>query len=642
MSKFYANFLDQVNRYFCWRNLIIFLCLIIIVLYSTHLGVNEHNVSIAQEKEFQKTSELLFSKMIDYYRYSVEGFDILSMPAASRALFASPAILSNLAANINTIVNLHIYNDCQSKAIFKSNALFQYRLSTILLILGSLLALFFNFEFLREPEYLKFIASASSEENVFASIIVPRFLLLILSYISILLLSLGMMAIKGVSLTHRDFIGLLGFLISASIMLLFFFLLGTVFGSIRKPFYAVAALLVSWLFLVLLFPCMFDAIIEEKANTITSYYKVYKEKLTIMSDFEKKAEKEKGAYIDNTPDGRKEVIEGYWNNVFPLIEQQDERLMNEITQVIKEMQNISNLTPVTFYLSTANEASGSGYQNFLNFFRYLLDLRRQFVRFWFDQVYYNDPKVMVNFVKKDENVFKAKSAVPFYFNRGVVINLGYCIILFFLSFFLYKRALCPPPKKASAFKDIAMNFVPGDLTEIKVYHKEFTTQFLNVFFGKIKHFTGKLSIDADTIVTNEKKDFLYLPPKEKIPGEIKVKKFLSFSKRLLKPSNEEFENITAGLDKAIFNKTFEKLEPIDKARVLLTAAQMKKSPVYIIDTIITGIPEEDQKIVSDIVQGLKTDDTVIINFSNETGFWTEPDVYKSIRFDGTKYFNLLK
>jgi len=335
-------------------------------------------------------------------------------------------------------------------------------------------------------------------------------------------------------------------------------------------------------------------------------------------------------------------VKRYLNNEYKAIKAIEEKLKEEIRQVIKFSNQLYNLLPSTFYLSTANEASSRGYRNFDDFYSYLLELQRQFVEFWMDRVYYNDPKVMVNFVKKDENVFKAKSAVPFYFSQGVIINLGYCIILFFLSFFLYKRALCPHPKKASAFKDIAMNFVPGDLTEIKVYHKEFTTQFLNVFFGKINHFTGKLSVDADTIVTNEKKDFLYLPPKEQIPGDLKVKTFLSFSKRLLKASNEEFENITAGLDKAIFNKTFEKLEPIDKARVLLTAAQMKKSPVYIIDTIITGIPEEDQKIVSDIVQGVKTDDTVIINFSNETGFWTTPDVYKSIRFDGTKYFNLLK
>jgi ABC-type transport system involved in cytochrome c biogenesis ATPase subunit len=335
-------------------------------------------------------------------------------------------------------------------------------------------------------------------------------------------------------------------------------------------------------------------------------------------------------------------VKSYLNNEYKAIEAIEEKFKEEIRQKIKFSNLLYNLLPSTFYLSTANEASSRGYQNFLDFYGYLQTLRRQFVEFWIGRVYFNDPKVMVNFVQKDENVFKAKSQLPFYFIQGVIINLGYCMILFFLSFFLYKRALCPTPKKASTFKDIAMNFVPGDLTEVKVYHKEFTTQFLNVFFGKIKHFTGKLSIDADTIVTNEKKDFLYLPPKEQIPGDLKVKTFLSFSKRLFNPSNEEFQKITAGLDKSILNKTFEKLEPIDKARVLLTAAQMKKSPVYIIDTIITGIPEEDQKIISNIVQGLKTDDTVIINFSNETGFWIEPDAFKSIRFDGTKYFSLLK
>jgi len=642
MSTFSAILLQVLNRFLCRRNLIIFGIILIVSLIAVLSSISSHEATVAKEKEFLKMEAANFNNFLNYLDYSKSGINIFFYPSAASVLFANPVVMSELVAHIDTVITVNIHSNCQGSVLFQQNSYFRMRLSSVLLILASLLTLFIAYDSLRELEYLKFLASASSEKAVYLSILLSRFLLVILSFLSILFFALCIMSIKGIYLNKSDFVGMQGFLIGAVVMLMFFFLLGTAIGKIRSQGIGIAVLLAIWIVLVLLMPGVFDSIIEGKANNITSYYKVYNDKLTVVNNFEKQASERGLIYGKTSMDVLRNEVKRYLNNEYKAIKAIEEKLKEEIRQVIKFSNQLYNLLPSTFYLSTANEASSRGYRNFDDFYSYLLELQRQFVEFWMDRVYYNDPKVMVNFVKKDENVFKAKSAVPFYFSQGVIINLGYCIILFFLSFFLYKRALCPHPKKASAFKDIAMNFVPGDLTEIKVYHKEFTTQFLNVFFGKINHFTGKLSVDADTIVTNEKKDFLYLPPKEQIPGDLKVKTFLSFSKRLLKASNEEFENITAGLDKAIFNKTFEKLEPIDKARVLLTAAQMKKSPVYIIDTIITGIPEEDQKIVSDIVQGVKTDDTVIINFSNETGFWTTPDVYKSIRFDGTKYFNLLK
>lgn len=642
MSKFYANFLQEVNRFFCLRNMIIFLCLAILVLYSTHLGVMDHNVSIEQEKEFQKTAELSFNKLLDYYWYSVYGFDILSLPAASGVLFANTTALSNLAANINTIVNLRIYNDCQSKAIFNANALFQYRLSTILFLLGSLLAIFLNVEFLREQEYLKFLASASSEESVFTSIIVSRFLLLLLSYFSILVLSLGMMAIKGIPLTHRDFIGLLGFLISASIMLLFFFLLGTVFGSIRKPFFAVAALLVIWIALVLLVPGMFDSVIDEKANAISSYYKVYNDKLSIVSNFEKQASKRGLIYGKTSMDVLRKEVKSYLNNEYKAIEAIEEKFKEEIRQMIKFSNQLYNLLPTTFYLSTACEASSRGHQNFLDFYSYLQKLRRQFVEFWIDRVYFNDPKVMVNFVKKDENVFKAKSAVPFYFTQGVVINLGYCIVLFFLSFFLYKKALFPAPKKAHVLKGLSFNILPGMFTEIKLYKEQFMAYFLDVFFGRIKRITCEFILWGENIVTKVKKDFMYLPRKESIPGDISVKSFLNLFKRLLKPTEETFQKLTAGLDKKFLKKTFADIEGTDKALLLLTVAQMKKSPVLILDNIADGIPEEGLNKIKEIVQYLRYyDDITIFNFSNDVSFLVaDPDSWQSLRYENGKYFDL--
>jgi ABC-type multidrug transport system ATPase subunit len=179
-------------------------------------------------------------------------------------------------------------------------------------------------------------------------------------------------------------------------------------------------------------------------------------------------------------------------------------------------------------------------------------------------------------------------------------------------------------------------------TEIKVYKEIFIAYFLNAFFGHIKRFTCEFILWGENIVTRLKKDFLYIPRKESIPGDIRVKSFLNLFKRLLKPTEEDFRKLTSGLDKKLLKKTFADIEGTDKALLLLIVAQMKKSPVLIIDNIAQGIPEEGLNKIKEIVQYLRYyDDITIFNFSNDMSFLVaDPDSWQSLRYENGKYFDL--
>lgn len=340
---------------------------------------------------------------------------------------------------------------------------------------------------------------------------------------------------------------------------------------------------------------------------------------------------------------RKE-IESYLNNEYKDIEAIDVRLKGDIKQVIIASNNLYNFLPTTFYLSTANEASSRGYQNFLDFYGYSHTLRRQFVRFWIDRVYYNDPKVLVNFVKDDENIFKAKSKLPFNFRQGVFINSGYCIILLFLSYFLFIRNLFPAPKTEAVLKKVCFNVPPSKITDIKA-DKKFTTYFLNVFFGRIKRFSGEFILWGLNMVNRDKKPFLFIPTKDAIPKDLKVKSFLNIFKRTSRNSKENFQKITADLDKKVFKKTFAEINDFCKARVLLMAAQMNKRPVLIIDNIAKDLCYEDFEKIKPIILDLKDNGytTIFYFMDNDTvPLGEEPNEWRVILLEDGEYIDMFR
>jgi ABC-type sugar transport system ATPase subunit len=72
--------------------------------------------------------------------------------------------------------------------------------------------------------------------------------------------------------------------------------------------------------------------------------------------------------------------------------------------------------------------------------------------------------------------------------------------------------------------------------------------------------------------------------------------------------------------------------------LLLTAAQMKKSPVLIIDSIAKGISLEDQKKIRAILQDFRTKDITIFSFSSDDSYIVYyPDEIKTFVCENGEY-----
>jgi hypothetical protein len=265
-------------------------------------------------------------------------------------------------------------------------------------------------------------------------------------------ISLIFLEINGIKLLKQEYIHLSIYLGVLSLMLFFFFILGTITGLMKSRFAGFVMVVISWFVLVFLVPGVVNAVISRKADNIVSNYHLELEKLKKIMDFEKRALAEVGPSKNwrNNPNASREFMESFWNKDFKELQAFEKRLENEMVGNIRRFQILSFFSPSTFFLSIGDEISSKGYENFILFFDYIQKLKEKFVRFYLDKKYHSNSSPSGNtptniriesFIKGHENLFYAKSRLPKDFFRGLGLTLGYITMLLVISYFRFKKSL---------------------------------------------------------------------------------------------------------------------------------------------------------------------------------------------------------
>lgn len=162
-------------------------------------------------------------------------------------------------------------------------------------------------------------------------------------------------------------------------------------------------------------------------------------------------------------------------------------------------------------------------------------------------------------------------------------------------------------------------------------------QLLYVFFGKIKHFTGKITIDGENIVTPVKKDFIYLPQHDQFPGDIKTKHLIVFFKRLFKLSDDESLKLKEAAGEGNLDKYFVKLKKIEKTKLLLTLVSFRKNQVYIIDDFGSGSTSNDRCQMMGLSPLLRDKDTIVLDFCSSGIPWLSINATMPVNVANNEY-----
>lgn len=595
MPCFRPIFLFESGRFFLRKKIAIIFVILLISLSSGQKGIKENNLTTDKIKEFQNIEVQKFNAMNNYDTISHIGSRILFMPAPVAIFFTNPPVMTEISARINTVANLDISSNCQSKSIFITDTLLSLRFSNVVFFLGTLAALLFGFQSMKDKEYLKFIARINSRKRVYLAIFFSRYILIVISFLFIFSCTVLLAIIEGIPLSWADIISLIPFLVASLLLLLFCLAIGTIPGHwVKKG--GLAIILLLWAVIAIAIPLGIAAINEDNADAIPSSNKLFGDKLKVSTDFEKMAAQKYGKFKDHTRVSARKVIEIYWDDHYPQMDNLEDSFKNEMKQVNKKNNALAICFPTTFYHLTTVESSSRGFQGFMDFYDYLQDLRRNYLRFWLNHVFYADPKILVNFIEGDMNIFKSKSRLPENYNAGILITLFYILAAIVGSYYSFQKSFKTPLIKKTAKKEnFPIELKKGKVTALVLYVEiGLDEKLYNLLDGIVDEYNENIRITLDGVdITGKKQEFFYVPQPEELPDDIKVEEFISYCAQVLKLTEKEkadFNDSTSAIMTNFAEKTFGQLDNYARGRVLVSVLPYFKSQIYLVNNIAAGLP----------------------------------------------------
>lgn len=602
MNDFLSVFGLVFKRFFRLKKSLVILLLVVFTVVIAMSAITGYQKSLAKSREFQKIDAAKVSTMTNYVHYSSHGAHFLLVPSLLGHLFESSGMTSDLSGRVDAYTTLDISISGKSGAIFGVSSPSPFKLTFIFVILINLFVIFAGGQMVREMEFIKSTGCRVGNGRLF----VYQYLSTILLFTFILLCLFAVVplvfGIAGVKLSGSDISALIGYFKSAWLMITAIFTAGVLIGGFGKKKYTLIALLTVWLVSIYFIPNALDSYIAEKGKEITSRYKIEYEQMDIAHEFEREMEEKYGKFDRGNIETERKNIELFFEKFYPKIEDLENRMKADIAALAELKQELAAWFPTTFFLSTSNSVSGNGQNDLLEFYSFLQKKKKEFLRFWIDRVYYNDPAILVPFTTgENSNLFHARATLPGYFGKGSYINLGYIVILFFAAFYVYNRSIFRLPKK----EEYPENGIDIELDKFKnlsvwIVNNHNFKDFLYILLSGRSKTILKSGIEVDITlndadIVNEpfSKTFTYIPRVEAIPDDIKVKELISFfveSNKQFDKKRRKHEILNRPEIKPISGKLFGKLGKREKFDALLGLTHAVKSDVYLIDDIAAGLP----------------------------------------------------
>jgi ABC-type transport system involved in multi-copper enzyme maturation permease subunit/ABC-type cobalamin/Fe3+-siderophores transport system ATPase subunit len=626
MSTFVYFFILEIKRFFLRKNVIVLLLFLLLSLYFIDSGVNRYKNISENKEEFKKLERLKVEQHINYSQYGKSGFRLLFIPSTLSIMFDNAGVFSEINANIDAEEVLSIYSSSKGKELFDKKSGGFKDFSGVILLLGSIFVLYFGYESFRYKEYLKFLSSLSDHKKVFFSILFSRIILVVLFFLFNIGSALILLKFNDIILSKNEYSHLWLYLAVKLLLLLFFYISGTIIGTFKSKSVSLVSIVVFWFAFVFFIPGVIESIIYKNAGDMTPVFKLELEKFKSQLKFKKRAFDEDGRLKISTANSEhvRALAESYRNNECEFIRAIEEKMENEMRDNFELSQKLSLFFPSTFYLSTGNETSSRGYQNFNDFYINVQKLKKQFVGFYLDKVYYSNNSAVESFIKKEENVFYGKSRLPIYFGFGVFLNFFYIILLLFVSYSRFKKTLFFSSKKEMPRLDeLQIKLEKGKCTACVTSSAEIRNSIFGFFSSRGKDFfTGKIEMDGCEIEgSKNRQNFIYLCHQDKFPGDIKTDDFFTFCRRLLRVPRKDIAEIEEKLDIKVYSgKKFRDLDDNTKGDILFSIARLKKSKVYFINEMEKGMPQSYTNKLLINLQELKKEKAAILYVSSNLYF----------------------
>ncbi len=598
------------------------ICVVIALVLAScaifQLGISKCKSDIGKKSGFIESEKSQTNRHKSYRLYLEDGFMILSEASSFVTLNNnSSAFGSDVIGLIDSGISLKFNKPQIGSNAFERPTGGMLDLSWLLLILGGGLVLAWGFITFgpKNIDYMRFLLNFAGTRVVFAGIILSRILLITIWLgITTVVLWIQLM-INGIILDIKGTGHLLLFFLVLEIALIFIFIIGSIMGTIKNRIKGGIASISLWFVLLLLWPEILNAIFYQNAiSSMKPIFELKTQKLGILMDFEKKVYENIKKYPTEAERNQvlREMSDNYLNNEFKMIEALETEMIDKTEDLAKGFHFWSIFNPATFYRSVNNELGSRGYNSYINFYNHLQRLQRGFIDFYIKRIFENDPQVKPYLTADEEYIFQLQSSLPKYFIPGLILNLFYIFVVLIISYFRFTRIVFPVQKDARAFEKIVIDLKKG----YKIFYtryEDFKKQMFNVFHGKAKNITGKISIAGKNIPIGEKHDFIFMPGLDSIPPTIKAAALLTLMIGTLDISKAEANEIKGKMAVSLLNKRFGDLTIPEKAQILIEILKLKKSKLCVLDNFYLSIQFEETE--NEILKSLKDNWDYIIELA---------------------------
>ncbi|MCP5054885.1 MAG: hypothetical protein GY940_47405 [bacterium] len=577
------------------------------------MGIGNYQIGIKKQQQFLEIEQKMVDRLLNWMQYGAIGFRVLMKQCPLIALFYNNTAFDDLMGFIDTGVRLRLVEPKIGPNAFKNPTGGRMDYSWYLMHFGVLLVMVWGFFTFRNKEYIRYLMNFSSPKSVFLGMLVARMII----SAAVLAIMVGaayvQFLVNGISLSGPELSNLLLFLAVTIIVMALLLSVSAVLGAVDNIIKGAVITALFWIVVVSLWPELLNVMFtRQAAGSLNSTHQLEIRKMGKLMDFERDALKQSSRYksVPKKKESDRLMAEYYWTDIFKDIESIDNKTIHKTEQLVDRFHFRSIFNPISFLKSVNNEISSVGFNGFIALHKRIRDIRRGFLRKYYDKRFYENYSRVEPYLPKGKNIIKAKSSLPRYFLLGVAIQLFYLLLVLFPGYIRFRRYMFPPPEKGIAFDHLTINIIKGIINRLDIGCSNLRSQVLNVLYGNKKKSHLELLVDNQEIAEAPGNGSVYVPNVAKIPGTTRLVSLAATAGVMGAP----------GLIRG--KKVFGQLGEEEKVKLLLRLAIIQNKHIFILDDFLKRTTSKAEII--QLVEELKADGVSIIDFVSDTGSLLQP------------------
>jgi hypothetical protein len=416
---------------------------LIITIIPVYLSILKYESFLKEKEKFVEYEKLRVQSLDTYQNYGIFGNRVLLEKLPIDILIKGSSFNKKTESNIDINTAIRIVSSERGKSRFAGDQILPVGFGDWIYLLGSFAMLLLGVTAFKSPDNIKLL---SKPKYIISSISYRALVSLLFFFFA---LAYFIPVVSGIKFSGNEVKTYLLYSFYTLLLMLFFFIAGVSLAPEKKEkkgmkyLYAV----LFWLLTAVGIPGITSEFISLQANKIQPEEALNVDKFKRLMDFEKASAKKffklmekKGA---DPYQIAQEIMKEYMEKIFPANNQKEEEFLKEEKSVMKLNEACSLVFPTAYHHFLSKEMPGSGDYTHLLLMDYIKKLREEFITYYIYKRYYEKDKTVDNFIKADENIFKAAPTIPGSYFPGLAVLFLFQLIFGGIALIRIRRALKP-------------------------------------------------------------------------------------------------------------------------------------------------------------------------------------------------------